>query len=63
MVGILVSFWDGLCSGAMLVSGGVPPRLLNIMDFYGCLTKAFHLMIKQSDRMTSAYAVGHSSRQ
>ena len=24
MVGILVSFWDGLFSGAMLVLGGVP---------------------------------------
>ena len=25
MVGILVSFWDGLCSGAMLILGSVPP--------------------------------------
>ena len=26
MVGLLVSFWEGLFSGAMLVSGRVPPR-------------------------------------
>ena len=26
MVGILISFWDGLFSGAMLVSGSVSPE-------------------------------------
>ena len=30
MVGILVSFWDGLLSGAMLVSGSVPAGKLRL---------------------------------
>ena len=32
MVGNLVSFWDGLFSGAMLVSGGVKDNFENVED-------------------------------
>ena len=44
MVGILVSFWDGLFSGAMLVSGRVdfsglkPLAYLNMLVFFSGLT-------------------------
>ena len=30
MVGILLSFWEGLFSGAMLVLGRVPPEVFTV---------------------------------
>ena len=35
MVGRLVSFWEGLFSGAMLVSGRVVPRRVSSLSIFG----------------------------
>ena len=48
MVGILVSFWDGLFSGAMLVSGRVAPIKdggfsIAVLIFRWCSFKRFQL--------------------
>ena len=42
MIGILVSYWDGLFSGAMLVSGGVDKIIIKMND-ETLLKPCFHL--------------------
>ena len=52
MVGILVSFWDGLLSGVMLVSGRVSPLERIHITGHECIAKTGYFLPRRSHRPT-----------
>ena len=57
MVGILVFLWDGLVSGAMLVSGSVYDMMI-----FACSTRFFFCSRNLTDSVSSAFPIFQPNR-